>query len=227
MVGTVIVVRPAATSPSLMSFQYAGELLQWVSGTGVNVIDMPKGMANQAVFYGNINRVRLESDSPPLVCYYGHGVKDKLLGDVNITGIPILGEHLAMIKDGWNTEWLKNAIVYAFACDTALQLGESAVKEGALAYFGNLSPTHVGFKEEENDYSVDFTVIANTIPKAIINGFSMHQAMKAFRDTCKYYIMQYRAKDNWPHADYYEYAIKSLYDNYRLFIKEDFKWSGV
>lgn len=227
MTGTVIVIRPSATLPTRLSHIYAGELIDWLNVTGVEVIDIQKGLVSQPSLYAALSKVKIESETPPIVCYYGHGFADKLVGDELAFEIPFVGEHLALVKEGFNTSWFNNCIVYSYACLSGLRLGPSIVKSGALAYYGGTGSTYVGFPEGENDYSKDFAVMANTIPKAIVNGYSLCEAMILYRKTCDYYVAQYKANNQWDNAEYYAFAAKSNRDTYRLLFEKDLKWSGV
>ena len=82
----------------------------------------------------NVNRKefdkRMKAMNPSFVFLNGHGTADSVLGHNS--------EIILQADD--NDSLLKNKIVYALACESALELGPSAINKGALAYIGYVQP---------------------------------------------------------------------------------------
>ena len=137
----------------------------------------------------NVTRENFEKfivgQDPKLVIINGHGEEDCIFGHKNEV----------LVKKGVNDNILRGRIVYAVSCDSAYELGPSAVDKGAIAYIGYDSP--FGFltnknKEctpEDDELANNFKEPSNVVPLSLLKGNSVgasyEKSQNRFKDLIK------------------------------------------
>ncbi len=117
----ILLTRPLHDIPTSYLHCISGELKKEIESVGEHkVIDLQKEDAVRKKFEKALDKI-----NPRLVVLHGHGSYDSVIGQNEV------------ILDKNNVCKLKSKIVYAVVCDAALDLGESAIKNGnAEAFIG-------------------------------------------------------------------------------------------
>jgi len=117
----------------------------------------------------------LKKLKPGLILFNGHGSEDEIQGH----------NDEVIVKKGLNHTALKNTIVYALACDSAVELGPAAVKSGTKAYIGYDFPFGFltnKFKEctpEKDELANFFKKPSNQIGISLIKGRTAREAYES------------------------------------------------
>jgi len=199
---SVIVIYPHHDVPTTISSFIADDLIQWARKRGIKVLDIYAMRAIRPALYS-----AMLFTPANLICYYGHGSKWSLLGQVPPSGL---------IKRD-NVDWFGEKIVFTLACYSAQGLGPLAMRTRTRTYFGSEEVMYCAFPEGEHNYMEDLTHAINAIPKALIEGATCGEAFERYQETMRYYIDLYEEKEAvWPNADWYAHAFKMNLDYYRL-----------
>src|SRR3989338_1415976 len=118
----ILITRPSYDTPTHYLHFISGELKKEIEFVGeVSVIDLETNKATRKEF-----EKALDKANPRLVLFHGHGSYDS-----------ISGQNGEILLDKRNVKKLKSRIIYAVVCDSASELGETAIRSGeAEAYVG-------------------------------------------------------------------------------------------
>lgn len=159
----VLVIAPVHDTATLMSSFAVKKLTTWMTIKGIKHEVLRGLAANRISVYFN--------RKVDLVCYYGHGMPDRM-GDMWIL--------LKGIIDKKNIHWFKNAIFYAMSCYTAKELGKIAIKEGVRAFFGHTKKFFGFVPSLKHKFFNDWYELVNLIPKELMSGASCFQALNKY-----------------------------------------------
>ncbi|MDH5481692.1 MAG: hypothetical protein OEY22_02270 [Candidatus Bathyarchaeota archaeon] len=142
------------------------------------------------------------------IVYAGHGTLDKWFGSLTAGGI------IWPLVDLLNSGMLQNKLCYAVACRTSQKLGKGAP---ARAYMGWKVDVYVALPAVERNYLEDLTTTFLTIPVALAEGKTVHEASQAYLAKCAELKALYEANlEQWPNGDFYAMAVKNNMEGFEL-----------
>ena len=177
----ILIISPVHDIATILSYTAAKRLKKWIKEQriSINVVHLAGPLATRLSLW--LNR---DADA---IFYFGHGLKDRV-GDLFIRLIPIL--------DTKNIHWFKDKIVYTMACFSFNELGQTAIRKGVKAYFGQ-SIRYFGFiPSMEQSYWNDWYDLVNEIPKQIILGNSTYSALQSYENLANDLFAKYLLNPN-------------------------------
>lgn len=116
-----LITRPRYDIPTAYLYDFSESLIKSIKGCrDIHVSELKDAQANRKEFEKTIAK-----ESPGLIFLNGHGNRKEVGGHKGET-----------ILDSGNIALTKNKIVYALACESLAELGETAIKKGTKAYIG-------------------------------------------------------------------------------------------
>ena len=205
---TIVLCAPLHDVATSMTFYMANAIDEYFTKKKYRVIRILNPTANK---YGFLLSLIYK---PALILYLGHGVEDALVGDVvsYYSGFPFVHKR-------WS-RWLKNTIVFTYACLSGKDLGREAIRNGALAYFGAKDVMFAALNLPEHDYLNDFIDIWSSGVIALLEGKTTGEAYDIIQSRGEEYLAKYEKmmedKDKYPNADWFYYALRWNLDVYQL-----------
>ena len=117
----VVFTRPDYEIVTHYLFVWSQKLVSEARKNKWAVTDLKKTQSSIAKFTAAVDKT-----SPALILLHGHGNYSSISGQ----------NGKVIIQAGQNENILKNAVTYAFSCQTAKELGAAAVEAGAKSYIG-------------------------------------------------------------------------------------------
>lgn len=118
---SLLVTRPNHDLATNGLYYWAGLIIKKAKDKNIIVYDLEKEKANRKMFISYIKK-----RSPNIIFFNGHGNTNKITGFNN--------ETLVDIQDKEN--FLRNTVVYARSCSSAVSFGVESVKRGTKAFIG-------------------------------------------------------------------------------------------
>lgn len=163
----LLITRPNHDPGTNYLFYWSSFVIEIAKEKGIGVLDLEKNKATKKNFDSYLRR-----NNPKLIFLNGHGDQE------NVTGF----ENEPLITKNKDENLLLKRIIYARSCDAAVQLGDSAVKKGALAFIGykrsyrlGHSPTSIT-RPLQDKIAELFLTPSNLIPISILKGNSVGHA---------------------------------------------------
>jgi hypothetical protein len=142
------------------------------------------------------------------IVYAGHGSSDRWVGSLVAGGI------VWPLADLLNLGLHRDRLCYAIACRTNLQLGRAVPTR---AYLGWKVDVYVALPAVERNYLEDLTDTFLTIPVALAEGKTVHEASQAYLTKCAELKALYEANvEQWPNGDFYAMALKNNMEGFEL-----------
>jgi hypothetical protein len=172
----ILITRPEHDPLTRHLSYWNSRIIELASGKGHTVTDLHKEKANKKEFEGRMKKL-----NPDLVLLNGHG------DDISVTG----HNNEVIVKEGENSNLLKNKITYAVACSSAKKLGE-ACADSRTTYIGYdeyfvLNLDRRCFSDPLRDERAGrFLDPSNKVALSLVKGHTAKQASenskKAFRE---------------------------------------------
>lgn len=176
----VLVIAPFHDYATYLSTQAVKRLKKWMDKKGIDY-DAPNPLFTSRTF---INQYAQRGYD--LVCYYGHGLTDRLGGGFI---------YLYPIFDINNIGLFKDSIIYTMSCLSGKELGRNAVKKGIKTYFGQTVKYFVFLPDFEYNYLEDWYELINMIPKALMSGSTTRRAMEKYEKHANNLHIKYMRKN--------------------------------
>lgn len=164
---TLLITRPNHDPGTNYLFYWSAVVIDIAKEKGINVLDLEKKKAIKKNFDSYIKR-----NDPKLIFLNGHGDQE------NVTGF----DDEPLITKNKDENLLIKRIIYARSCDAATQLGDSVVKNGALAFIGYKKSFRLGYaptsitRPLQDKVAELFLIPSNLIPISILKGNSVEHA---------------------------------------------------
>lgn len=165
---------------------WSREVIEFAKSKGFQVIEMNRDYATKKEF-----EKRIAKHEPGFVMFNGHGNKESVWGNNNEV----------LVKSGENEGLLKERITYALTCSSLQILGETATKNGALAYIGYRFPFVFYFNRNfcstplRDNAAKSFFEPSNRISTSIIKGASVSEAIKRSQEKMDQEISFWRGQE--------------------------------
>ena len=188
-----LITRPDHDDVVFYLFEWSKELIEKARAKGINVLDCFGKRANKK----DVEKM-LKKKEPELVMFNGHGSPDCVCGQKNEI----------LVKKGLNEAVLENKIVYARACASGKELGQSCVKKGAKAYIGykedfcfwvNNFTTATPLKDE---FAKPFFEATNQIVESLLSGQTVAGSQARSLSVFDEKIEQFKRSNAPPEAEY-------------------------
>lgn len=176
----VLVIAPFHDYATYLSIQAVNRLKKWMDKKGINYY-APNPLLTSRHFISLYAKEEYD-----LVCYYGHGLSDRLGGGFI---------HFYPIFDINNISLFEDSIIYTMSCLSARKLGREAVKRGVKTYFGQKVKYFTFLPDHQYDYMEDWYWLVNTIPKALMKGKNAAKAMDIYENRANNLHIKYSAHD--------------------------------
>lgn len=197
----ILITRPEHDPLTRHLSCWNSKVIESASNKGHIVTDLHKEKANKKEFEGRMKKI-----NPDLVLLNGHGDNESVKGHDNEI----------LVKEGVNSNLLKNKITYAVACSSAKVLGE-ACADKATTYIGydeyfvlNLDRRFF-FDPLRDEKAGRFLEPSNKVALSLIKGHTSKEASENSKKFFRENIISLLAKAN-PDADELDDA-KNLYWN--------------
>ena len=185
----ILLIAPLVDIPTIVSNLAIFEILAYAdTKPDIDIDYLPGIMANRFMY--NLYTTFKKYD---LIIYYGHGEKDRLMGN----------HFYWSIINKKNVRRTNPASFDTMACHSAAGLGMLTVKQGTKAYIGTTDLYYAAFPEKEYNFLrswIDYTTIKT---KALLDGKTFGEAYKAFLDTINKYITLYEQNIGYKNYDWY------------------------
>ena len=199
---SVAVIYAVDSIPTSIAATYAEECIRILERAGLRV-DRFAALTATRIFHLANALKRYEG-----VMYFGHGTRDKLLGQLPFGAlVPLL------------TKWdsLRARVLYAVACLAGQELMPALVRKGLRAGIANVNYTIVAVPAPERDYFRDFLDVFVEPVRVLARGGTAGEAHRAMHRKVAYYRRLYlEHMREWPNADFYVYAL-DMNSGFRLF----------
>jgi len=214
----VAVIYPLDSSPTTVTYVFAKKALGLLDKYKNKLIidEFPVVNANRLSWIFS----KAFNSGYDFVIYAGHGLKDKIIGQAYIFGLPI-----GLIWPMSDTSLApKVKIFFAVACLTGRVLARDYVRKRTLAYVGNVDYTFIAYPKPEHNYMLDFIDTWITFVDYILKGYTVSRALMRFRERMLYYINLYdEYSERWDYAKFYMELMKRNLNGFRLFGRGDVK----
>jgi hypothetical protein len=183
----ILITRPEHDTIMKYLSEWSDELIILAEEKGFDIKDMGCDNATRQNFEKYLDKIK-----PRLVLINGHGSPDSVAGHNNEV----------LVGKGDNESILKDKITYSLSCDSALELGPSAVEHGATAFIGYNKPfcfltdTDKECVPEEDDLANIFRKPAIQISISLIKGKSIGRAYSDSQNMSRELIKKYGASDS-------------------------------
>lgn len=179
-----IIITPASTYETFLTSMSGINLSGHSIVNGHPPIVLANEMAVQPTFFATLSVAKLMGT--PLICYFGHGQTYALEGDRKISAIAPVP--MWLISKNWNDSWLKDTIVVSIACNSIIELGQSAIEKGCLAYLGSTKNLYIDVADFNNNRINDFVETFTAIPKYILSNYQKSNSMRdVLSNSLEYY----------------------------------------
>lgn len=190
---TILLTNPDYDETTGYLFYYNKELIKLAEEKGIKLINLKKPNLTKSNFEGQII-----DKNPTLLLINGHGNEKIIYGD------KIKGKEEPIIEDGKNHGLLRDKLVYARSCWTAVSLGKRFLNERGC-FIGYIVPFQFWVDERMSIPAKDKTAElffrpSNLLAKSLINGNSAMESVRKFREETKNNIMDLLKNRNEPGA---------------------------
>ena len=174
---TILITTPDHDDSCAYMRAWSQEIVELAKEKYPETIRLDKKSVTRREFEG-----RIEALNPKLVILNGHGSEEEVSGQ---------GREEIILKFNENDELMKGRIVYARACGSAAKLGKSCVEKGAVAYVGYKNDFYLLWDKNmitrplHDEIAGPFMEVSNVIPKAIIKGNSIREALERTEEKLK------------------------------------------
>lgn len=186
-----IVTRPEHDKVTTYLSSWAQDILLFAKEKGVNLADL----GAEKVTRKNFEKY-LSKKNPKLVFINGHGAPDSIAGH----------KDEILIKKGENEHILKDKIVYALSCHSAVELGPSAIGKGTKAFIGYNNPfcfltdKNKECTPEEDELANIFKKGTNQVPLCLVRKKNVLESYNRSQNKFLDLIKEYSASDALPEA---------------------------
>jgi len=118
---TILITRPDHDITTRYLSKWCQKVIDLALKKGIKVLDLRREKVNEKELTSRISKMK-----PSLIVLNGHGDDDRVTGHDNDI----------LVISGRNEKILKDKIVYAISCRSALILGPRSIVAGALSYIG-------------------------------------------------------------------------------------------
>lgn len=197
----ILIIRPEHDPLTRHLSCWNSKVIEFANNKGHIVTDLHKEKANKKEFEGRMKKI-----NPDLVLLNGHG------DDESVTG----HDNEVVVKEGENSDLLKNKITYAVACSSAKILGETCA-DSTTTYIGYdeyfvLNLDRRFFSDPLRDEKAGrFLEPSNKVAISLIKGHTAKEASESSKKSFRENIVSLLAKAN-PDVDALDDA-KNLYWN--------------
>lgn len=177
---TFLITRPRHDLITTYFHHWSKKLIDLAGKKGANVIDLQHKKVNKRELTGRLAKTR-----PHLIILNGHGNPLEVTGHDNTELITPVNAHV-----------LKDAIVYARSCDSAMALGQIAVSQGARAYIGYLQPFYTAFNLDKTTHPLSdelaalFLEPSNHVAVSLMKGHSAGDSSKRSKNLSQKKVQQ-------------------------------------
>jgi len=201
----VLVVYSTDSAPTGVTTIGAETLIETLLRKGVKVDALNLFGATRIPFM-----LRLLYNKYDMLCYFGHGTSDSLVGQLPV-GL------LQRLVDLGNKGLLDNKVVYTVACLSMRKLGK-AVRG---VYYGSEYYMFVGYPDQDHNYTKDFVDTWLQIPVYLVDHWgNWEKALELYKRKCSEYLKLYEKNLKvWGNADAYSYCMKMNRDYYRVHVR--------
>jgi hypothetical protein len=162
----VLLIAPVYDVPTTISNRAVFEFYGWLQQKKVPTEFLWGPLALRSIFENKVN------SGFDLICYFGHGVEDALIGS----------ELLSTLLDLKNAGKVqKPKIIYTMACLSGVKLGPEIAKNN-VGYFGHATYYYAAFGEPGYDYYKDWAEYITLIPKLLLEGYSTTEAFEKYNE---------------------------------------------
>ena len=186
-----VITRPEHDDVTKYLYEWNKEIISAANRKGIEIKDLSGQNANRAEFEKFVKK-----QNPKLVLLNGHGDSDTIKGHKD--------EPLIQCND--NEEVLKDKIVYALSCESAANLGVSAVRKGTKAYIGYTEPfsfltnKNKGCRPKDDELANVFKEASNQISLSLINNKTAEEAYNNSQAKFKALMRRFSSSDALPEA---------------------------
>lgn len=200
-----LVVYSTDSAPTTVTTAGAEALINMLLRKGVTVNTLNLFSATRLPF-----SLRLKMENYDMICYYGHGTSDSLVGQLPI-GL------FQRLVDLSNKGLLDGKVVYTVACLSMRKLGR--LVRGI--YYGSIYYMFVAYPDKDRNYTNDFIDTWLQIPVYLVDHWGDWEgALQQYRKRCTMYIKIYEQNlKKWSNADAYIYCLKNNRDYYRVHVR--------
>ncbi len=198
----ILIITPIQDIPTSISYFAGKDLVNFCDNNKLLYKTLAGAEAYRAIFESTM----LFNKNINLICYYGHGLEDGLLGQHIISNM----------CDKHNNHYFNRKIVYTMACWTGTELAPNTIQKGGLSYFGSTNWFYGAIPNEEYDYFSDWLNYITIIPKGLMNGLTCQQALDQYKDLINKYLNKYK-NNKYSDWDWYYHSTKSNMDYFKLF----------
>ncbi len=179
-----VLISPRESSETRFSALAAKELFESFGGKTVDTLWLDGRQARRKDLKTVMEVAQsYAGDSRILVCYFGHGVDDALMGTNRLPKVYPLN----MIVGGVNDDILAkpNVITYTIACSSLRKLGRSVIQNGGLTYFGSTEDIMLVREDIDETQIPDIIETWMQIPISLARGRTTRQALNDYRAKLK------------------------------------------
>ncbi len=209
-----IIASPFLFVPTQLSYAMMDEVEKMIKGFGWEVVRL-RGPQNIRLLF---SQAIAQNPDATVIIYAGHGSPTGACGEEVLFGLDGLTITSCAMQTIDNAGQLKDRIVVALpACETAMQLGPAAVKDGAKAYVGCTVNMFAAWQESDHNYMEDWFNYTLEFYRALIGSLTAGKSVKdavnaglaAYQKRCTYYMNLYKSNlEVWQNSDYYLVATK-------------------
>jgi len=188
---TILLTNPDYDETTGYLFHYNKELIKFAEERGIKLVNLKRPNLTKSNF-----EKQIKDKNPDLLLMNGHGNEKIIYGD------RIKGKEEPIIEDGKNHGLLKNKLVYARSCWTAVCLGKRFSK-GDGCFIGYIVPFQFWVDERMSIPAKDktaklFFMPSNLLAKSLIKGNPAIESIRKFREETKKNIMYLLKNKNEP-----------------------------
>jgi len=200
----VLVVYSTDSTPTAISTAGAEVLITQLKLKGVDVNSLNLFGATRLPFM-----LRLGLNRYDMICYFGHGTTDSLVGQLPI-GL------LQRLVDLSNKLVLDDKVVFTVACLSMTLLGRMI----RGVYYGSTNYMYIAYPDFDHNYANDFIDTWVQIPLYLVDNWKdWYSALDAYKDKCSSYISLYESKKReWGNADAFSYCMRMNRDFYGVHV---------
>ena len=191
---------------SSISAHLASAVDELAERRGFEVIRLYDGRATRLHFF--LANFR----NPDFIFYSGHGLPERCCGIGAFGCFPFI-----CFLDWSNAGWVRDKVLFLFACHTGLKLAPLLVERGAKAVFANTYYTFTFFPERGHDYLRDEMDVLLSTVDVLFRGGTCGEAIETWRRKWTYYIDLYERNPNWTAVSWYITNAKAMRETFKLY----------
>ena len=184
-----LITRPNHELITSYLHDFSKDLIEIIKATpDIQAITLEGSEANRNDLEGRVAR-----RNPKLLFLNGHGNRKEVAGYKD-----------EIILDEKNIKIAKNKIVYALSCDSLAELGQIAIKNGALAYIGYSAKFMIirdpsrACNPSKDKNALPFKEACVTLINKLVFGSTVEEAIKSTKQNYKHSIRSYgTSKDDY------------------------------